>query len=128
MSKTKIVHPKRNPDFVTGAYSDALIVGDFVFVSGQAAVNFETSEFVLGSIEQETELTLHNIKQILEAAGSSLDKVVKSTVHLADINDFDAYNKVYASFFTGVKPTRTTVQSVLFGGLKVEIDVIATLK
>lgn len=127
MGKTKIAHPHRDPAFNTGAYSDALIVGDLVFVSGQAAVDFNTSAFVLGTIEEETGRTLENLRLILEAAGSSLEKVVKATVHLANINDFDAYNAVYAKYFPGIKPTRTTVQSVLFGGLKVEIDVIATL-
>lgn len=127
MKKTKVVHPDRDPNFVTGAYSDAIHVGGFVFVSGQAAVDFKTSKFVLGTIQEETIRTMDNIKAILERAGSSMDDVIKCTVHLADINDFDAFNQVYGSYFGGIRPARTTVQSVLAEGIKVEIDCIAKL-
>lgn len=127
MQKTKIVHPQRDASFVTGAYSDAVVMNGFVFVSGQASVDFATSQFVLGSIEEETTRTLENIKSILEAAGTSMEQVVKCTVHLSDINEFDRYNVIYANYFPGVKPARTTVQSVLAEGIKVEIDCIAAL-
>jgi 2-iminobutanoate/2-iminopropanoate deaminase len=127
VKKIKIDHPLRKKDFVTGAYSDGVIVGDFLFISGQAAVDFNTSAFALGSIEEETELTLKNIQAILEAAGATMEDVVKCTVHLANIQDFDRYNAVYMQFFQGVKPARTTVQSVLAEGLKVEIDCIVKL-
>ncbi|GAA4464512.1 RidA family protein [Nibrella saemangeumensis] len=123
----KVNHPERNPDFVTGAYSDGVIVDGFLFVSGQASVDFKTSKFILGTIEEETARTLDNIKAIVEAAGASMDRVVKCTVHLADIAEFDRYNQVYAGYFPGVKPARTTVQSVLAEGLKVEIDCIVKL-
>lgn len=123
----KVDHPNRDLNFETGAYSDGIIVNDFLFVSGQAAVDFNTSKFVLGSIEEETHLTLKNIKAIIEAAGGQMSDVVKCTVHLADINDFDRYNVVYAKYFPGIKPARTTVQSVLAEGIKVEIDCIAKL-
>ncbi len=123
--KQRITHPEREAGFVTGAYSDAVRSGDLLFVSGQAAVDFKTSAFALGTVEEETERTLRNIQLILEAAGATMDNVVKCTVHLADIRDFDAFNKVYATFFPGIRPARTTVQSVLVGGLKVEIDCIA---
>ena len=125
--KIKISHPARKPGFETGAYSDGIVIGGFLFVSGQAAVDFDTSKFVLGTIEEETHLTLGNIKAIIEAAGATMEDVVKSTVHLADINEFDRYNKIYAGYFTGVKPARTTVQSVLAEGIKVEIDCIVKL-
>ncbi|GAA4749759.1 RidA family protein [Flavisolibacter ginsenosidimutans] len=127
MEKRKINHPQRNPQFETGAYSDGVVVGDLLFVSGQASVDFATSKFILGTIEEETERTLQNIKAILEAAGATMNDVVKCTVHLADINEFDRYNKVYATFFSGIRPARTTVQSVLAEGLKVEIDCIVKL-
>jgi 2-iminobutanoate/2-iminopropanoate deaminase len=127
MSKTKISHPERDPNFVTGAYSDGILAGGFLFVSGQAAVDFKTSAFVLGTIEEETIRTLDNIKAIIEKAGATMDNVVKCTVHLADIKDFDRYNKIYASYFTGIKPARTTVQSVLAENLKVEIDAIVKM-
>ena len=127
MEKIKISHPSRDPSFVTGAYSDGVIANGFLFVSGQAAVDFETSQFVLGTIEEETHRTLGNIKAIIEAAGASMEDVVKCTAHLSDIKDFDRYNKVYADYFPGIKPARTTVQSVLAEGIKVEIDCIVSL-
>src|SRR5258705_11248807 len=127
MEKIKIDHPERKPGYDTGAYSDGVIIDGFLFVSGQAAVDFKTSEFVLGTIEEETHLTLSNIKAIVEAAGATMEDVVKSTVHLADINEFDRYIKIYAGYFQGVKPARTTVQSVLAEGIRVEIDCIVKL-
>ena len=123
----KVIHPERNPDFVTGAYSDGIVVGGFLFVSGQAAVDFKTSQFVLGTIEEETQRTLDNIKSIVETAGATMANVVKCTVHLADIAEFDRYNAVYATYFPGIKPARTTVQSVLAENIKVEIDCIVKL-
>jgi 2-iminobutanoate/2-iminopropanoate deaminase len=123
----KIVHPDRDPSFVTGAYSDGVLVDGFLFVSGQASVDFKTSKFILGTIEEETHRTLQNIKAIVEAAGGSMERVVKCTVHLADINEFDRYNAVYSEYFPGIKPARTTVQSVLAESIKVEIDCIVKM-
>ena len=82
---------------------------------------------MLGTIEEETRRTLENIKSILEAANFSMENVVKCTVHLSDINDFDRFNKIYEQYFPGIKPARTTVQSVLGQGIKVEIDCIAKI-
>lgn len=127
MSKKKIVHPERQAGFDTGAYSDGVVVGGFLFVSGQASTDFKTSQFVFGTIEEETFRTLDNLKAIIEAAGATMEDVVKCTAHLADINDFNRYNKIYSTYFTGIKPARTTVQSVLAEGLKVEIDCIVKL-
>jgi 2-iminobutanoate/2-iminopropanoate deaminase len=127
MEKQKIIHPDRDPNFVTGAYSDGVVIDGLLFVSGQACVDFKTSQFILGTIEEETIRTLDNVKAIIETAGGIMDDVVKCTVHLSDINDFDRYNKVYASYFQGIKPARTTVQSVLAENIKVEIDAIVKL-
>lgn len=127
MNKQKVVHPSRDANFVTGAYSDGVIAGGFLFISGQAAVDFETSQFVLGTIEEETIRTLDNIKAIVEQAGAIMDDVVKCTVHLADIAEFDRFNKVYGGYFDGVRPARTTVQSLLAEGIRVEIDCIVKL-
>jgi 2-iminobutanoate/2-iminopropanoate deaminase len=127
MEKRKVIHPDRDPSFVTGAYSDGVVIDGFLYVSGQAAVDFKTSKFVLGSIEEETHRTLQNIKTIVEAAGGTMEGVLKCTVHLADINEFDRYNVIYATYFPGIKPARTTVQSVLAEGLKVEIDCIVKI-
>jgi 2-iminobutanoate/2-iminopropanoate deaminase len=82
---------------------------------------------VLGTIEEETIRTLDNIKMIIEAAGGKMENVVKCTAHLADINDFDRYNTIYASYFPGIKPARTTVQSGLAMGIKVEIDAVCLM-
>lgn len=127
MQKIKVNHPDRDLSFDTGAYSDGVIVDGFLFVSGQASVDFKTSKFMLGSIEEETHQTLQNIKAIIETAGGTMEQVVKCTVHLGDINEFDRYNKVYAQYFPGIKPARTTVESKLAEGIKVEIDCIAKL-
>lgn len=127
MQKIKVNHPARKPGFVTGAYSDGVIMGGLLFVSGQASVDFEKETFLLGGIEEETRRTLDNIKDIIEAAGSSMANIAKCTVHLADIADFDRFNAVYAGYFPGIRPARTTVQSVLAEGLRVEIDCIVVL-
>lgn len=125
--KQSIVHPHRKSDFVTGAYSDGLIIDGFVYVSGQACIDFETSKFMLGTVEDETRRTLDNIKAILSVAGAGMGDVIKCTVHLADIKDFSAFNEVYSGYFEGIRPTRTTVQSGLGNDIKVEIDCIAKL-
>lgn len=127
MTKQKVVHPHRDANFVTGAYSDGVIAAGFLFISGQASVDFKTSQFVLGTIEEETTRTLDNIRAIVEKAGATMDDVVKSTVHLADIAEFDRFNTVYGSYFGGIRPARTTVQSVLAEGIRVEIDCIVKL-
>ncbi len=127
MQKQKIAHPDRDPNFTTGAYSDGVLIDGFLFVSGQVSVDFKSSKFILGTIEEETARTLDNIKAIIESAGGTMDDIVKCSVHLADINDFDRYNVVYESYFKGIKPARITVQSVLAENLKVEIDAIVKI-
>lgn len=128
MEKKEIKHPdKADQGFSTGAYSAGVEIDGWLYISGQGPIDFKTSKFVLGTIEEETHLTLHNIKRVCEAAGCSMDDIVKCTVHLSDIKDFDRYNAVYAGYFTKIKPTRTTVQSGLGHGIKVEIDAIARI-
>ena len=127
MNKQAITHPDRAANFSTGAYSDGVMIGDLLFVSGQASVDFKTSEFMLGTVEEETRRTLDNIKAIISQAGATMDDIVKCTVHLADIQEFNRFNETYGSYFSGVKPTRTTVQSVLAEGIRVEIDAIVNL-
>lgn len=123
MNKIQIRHPEKSVS--TGAYSDAVWMDGWLYVSGQGPLDLATGKTVRGTIEDETLLTLSHIKKILEAAGGRVDDIVKCTVHLSDINDFSRYNAAYASFFPGVKPARTTVQSVLSDGIKIEIDAIA---
>jgi 2-iminobutanoate/2-iminopropanoate deaminase len=125
MAKREIKHPDKEKS--TGAYSSAVEIDGWVYVSGQGPVDSKTAQPMRGSIEDETLYTLNQVKKILEAAGCTLNDVVKSTVHLADMEDFDRYNKVYKEFFKDVTilPARTTVQSVLWNAIKVEIDVVA---
>jgi len=122
-----INHPERESDFVTGAFSDGVIVDNLLFVSGQASVDFKSSKFVLGTIEEETERTMNNIKIIVESAGASMQDIVKCTVYLKDINEFDRYNNVYSQYFPSVKPSRTTVETGLGKNIKIEIDCIARI-
>jgi 2-iminobutanoate/2-iminopropanoate deaminase len=125
MAKREIKHPDKEKS--TGAYSAAVEIDGWVYLSGQGPVDPKTAQPVRGSIEDETLYTLSQVKRILEAAGCTLNDVVKSTVHLADMEDFDRYNAVYKEFFKGVPvlPARTTVQSVLWNAIKIEIDVVA---
>ena len=121
----EVKHPDKQAD--TGAYSAGVIRDGWLYVSGQGPMDLKTGEIVEGTIEEQTNLTLDHIDKVLKAAGCSRSDVVKSTCHLLDINDFSRFNEVYAKFFTGVRPARTTVQSVLWGDIKIEIDVIAKL-
>ena len=128
MAKKEIIHPDKTDQFFsTGAYSAGVVVDDWLYVSGQGPIDFKTGKFVLGSIEEETRLTLYNVQRICEAAGCSMDDIVKCTVHLSNMEDFDRYNQTYATFFPGIKPARTTVQSGLGNHIKVEIDAIARI-
>jgi 2-iminobutanoate/2-iminopropanoate deaminase len=123
MPKTAIKHPDRAAS--TGAYTDGVLMDGWLFISGQGPLDLKTGAIVRGTIEEETRITLSHIGKILETAGCTFDDVVKCTCHLSRIEDFDAFNRAYAGFFQGVRPARTTVQSVLFDGIKVEIDAIA---
>jgi 2-iminobutanoate/2-iminopropanoate deaminase len=111
----------------TGSYSSAIIIDGWVFVSGYASLDLGTGEVIGGSIEEETRRTLGQIGRLLQQAGCAFDDVVKCTCHLANMDDFDGFDRAYSEFFSGVKPARTTVQSVLWGSLKVEIDATAKL-
>ena len=109
-----------------GPYSQAVRANGFVFVSGQIALDPRTQELVSGDITVQTERVLENLKGILQAAGSSLEKVVRATVFLADMNDFASLNQVYARYFRQDFPSRSTVQAArLPRDVRVEIDVIA---
>jgi 2-iminobutanoate/2-iminopropanoate deaminase len=119
----KVVQTKDAPQ-PKGVYSQAIVADGFVFVAGQACVNPQTNEFEYGDIQLETRRTLQNISAILEAAGSSLQDVVRVGVFLADLNDFAAMNEIYKQFFPRDQPARTTVGCQL-PRIKIEIDCIA---
>jgi 2-iminobutanoate/2-iminopropanoate deaminase len=109
-----------------GPYSQAIVDGDFIFVSGQGPINPATGSLELGDARSETKRVFENLRAILQAAGSSLDHVVKCNVYLRDINDFAAMNEVYTTYFTAPFPARTTIQAgALPGGIAVEIECIA---
>ena len=122
MPKKEIKHPDKQAD--TGAYSAAVEVDGWVYVSGHGPLDMKTGEVMGADIESQTRLTLEHIQKVLAEAGCTMDDVVKSTCHLTNIDDFPKFNAVYSEFFKGVRPARTTVQSVLLGIL-VEIDVVA---
>jgi 2-iminobutanoate/2-iminopropanoate deaminase len=109
-----------------GPYSQAIKANGLIFASGQIPLDPATMQIVEGGIEEQTERVLNNLKAVLEAAGSSLDRVVKTTVYLADMTEFAAMNEIYARYFSATKPARATVQVArLPRDVKVEIDVVA---
>ena len=109
-----------------GPYSQAVKTGNMVFCSGQIPIDPVTGEFVSGDVAEQTRQVLKNLSAVLEAAGADLNNVVKTTVFLADMNDFTAMNEVYAEFFSENKPARATVQAArLPRDARVEIDCIA---
>jgi 2-iminobutanoate/2-iminopropanoate deaminase len=121
----EIVTTDRGPKPI-GPYSQAVKTNGFLYLSGQVALDPKTNEMHAGDIRQQTERVLENIKGILEAAGSNLHHVVKTTVFLKDMNEFPAMNEVYARYFTTAPPARSTVQAVrLPKDALVEIEVIA---
>src|SRR4030095_12791998 len=125
MPKREIKHPDKEKS--TGVYSAAVEIDGWVYVSGIGPVDPKTAQPVRGVIEDETRYVLQQMEAILRAAGCTRQDVMKCTVHLADIEDFDRYNAVYKEFFkdVAVLPARTTVQSVLWNQIKVEIDCVA---
>ncbi len=120
----KAVDTEKAPKAI-GPYSQAVISNNFVFTSGQIALNPETNQLVEGDIEKQAAQVFENLKHILSDAGSSLEKAVKVTVFLADMNDFAKMNEVYEKYFTK-KPARSTLQAAkLPKNAKIEIDVVA---
>ena len=121
----KVIVTEQAPKPV-GPYSQAVVEGDFIFVAGQGPINPGTGSLELGDVRSETKRVFENVRAILEAAGSSLQHVVKCNVYLRDISDFAAMNEVYATYFTKPFPARTTIQAgALPGGIAVEIECIA---
>lgn len=126
MSKTiEVISTDKAPQAV-GPYSQAISANGFVFVSGQIAIDPATGQLNQGSTAEQTRQVLKNVSAVLESAGSSLDKVVKATVFIKNMNDFQAMNEVYAEFFAKNKPARACVEVArLPKDVLVEIDAIA---
>jgi 2-iminobutanoate/2-iminopropanoate deaminase len=111
-----------------GPYSQAVKAGNMIFCSGQIPIDPTTGEFVSNNVAEQTHQVLTNLSAVLEAAGTSLNNVVKTTVFLADMNDFTEMNEIYAEFFNDNKPARATVQAArLPRDARVEIDCIAII-
>ncbi|HEY0378477.1 MAG TPA: RidA family protein [Pyrinomonadaceae bacterium] len=109
-----------------GPYSQAVRAGGFVFASGQIPLDPKTGQFVEGGVREQTEQVMRNLSAVLEAAGTGLDRVVKTTVFLADMDDFAAMNEVYGQYFAENPPARATVQAArLPRDARVEIEVVA---
>lgn len=112
-----------------GHYSQAIVHNGMVYVSGQLPIIAGTGEKVVGSVEQQTEQVLKNVAAILEAAGSGLDHVIKTTIYIANIKLWDKVNTIYAKYFGDHRPARAVVPTkALHHGFLVEIEAIATLK
>ena len=127
MEKKQIIVSDKAPKAL-GPYSVANRVGNLVFTAGQLGLDPDTGDLAPGGIEAETRQALTNVKNVLEAAGASLEVVVKTTVFLRDMNDFAQMNAVYASFFTSNFPARSTVQvAALPKNAAVEIETVAVI-
>lgn len=125
--KKEIITSEKAPKAI-GPYSVATKFGDLIFTAGQLGFDPQTGELVSGGIEAETRQALTNVKNVLEAAGSSLDNVLKTTVFLRDINDFARMNTVYAEFFKENCPARSAFQvAALPKGGAVEIETVACI-
>jgi 2-iminobutanoate/2-iminopropanoate deaminase len=123
--KQEIRHPEKQAH--TGSYSAGVLLDGWLFISGQGPLDMQTGGVIGSDIETQTRVTMEHIGKILGAAGASFDDVVKCSCHLANIDDFDGFDRVYAGFFPGVMPARTTVQSGL-SGILIEIDAIARVR
>jgi 2-iminobutanoate/2-iminopropanoate deaminase len=121
----QIIKTEQAPQAI-GPYSQAVRAGGFVFASGQIPLDPQTGEFVAGGVAEQTEQVLRNLSAVLTASGTSLDRVVKTTVFLADMNDFAAMNEVYGRYFSENAPARATVEAArLPRDARVEIEAIA---
>lgn len=125
----KVVISTKNAPAAIGPYSQAIKVGNFIYTSGQIPINPENGELVNSDIKSAAKQSLENLKAILEAAGSCLENVVKTTVFLKDMNDFVAVNEVYATYFNDKMPARSAIQvAKLPKDAMVEIEAVAIVK
>jgi 2-iminobutanoate/2-iminopropanoate deaminase len=123
-TKLREISTDRAPKPV-GPFSQAIMANGFIFAAGQTARDPKTGAVIEGDITRQTERVMENLKVILEAAGSSLDRTVKTTVYLKDMDDFEAMGKVYSRYFPSHPPARATVEVARLHGGRVEIELIA---
>jgi 2-iminobutanoate/2-iminopropanoate deaminase len=124
----QIIFSQQAPDPI-GPYSQAIKVGAFIFTSGQIAINPENGQLAGESVAAQTKQVLNNLKSVLEAGGASLSQVVKTTIYLKDMNNFTEVNEIYAEYFGGSLPARSTVEvSKLPKDVLIEIDCIASIE
>jgi 2-iminobutanoate/2-iminopropanoate deaminase len=127
-AKRKIISTQHAPAAV-GPYSQAVQIGDLIYSAGQIPLVPETGKMIEGGIEAQTRQVMQNLSAVLEAAGSSLSNVIKTTIYVTDLADFATINQVYGSFFEIEPPARSTVQvAALPLGAQVEIEVMAVVK
>lgn len=128
-SGLKHVVSSKDAPAAIGPYSQAIKAGDFLFVSGQIAIDPATGTVISGGIADQTHRVLKNLGAVLEAAGASFERVVKTTVYLADMAEFAAMNEVYGTYFPTPAPARATIQAAgLPRNVRVEIDLVAYLR
>ena len=129
MSTVKKIITTDSAPRAIGPYSQAVRAGNLVFASGQIPIDPATGQFVPGGIAEQTEQVLHNLTAVFAAAGVGMDQVIKTTVFLADMDDFTAMNEVYGKFFAAEPPARATVQAGrLPRDARVEIEAIAVVE
>jgi len=121
----EIIETEKAPSAI-GPYSQAVAAGDFIFLSGQIPINPENGQLITAGIEEQTKRVIENLEAVLEAAGSSLENVVKTTIYLASMSDYSTVNEIYLRYFGSSRPARATVEvSRLPKDVKIEIEAIA---
>jgi 2-iminobutanoate/2-iminopropanoate deaminase len=126
MARQEVKHPARR-DTVKAPFSAGIVCDGWLFVSGQGPVDLATLEVRHGTMAEETRAALENVRLVLEAASCTFDDVVKSTCYISDMADFDEFSRTYREHFSRPRPVRTTAQAGLWGGMKVEIEVMARI-
>jgi 2-iminobutanoate/2-iminopropanoate deaminase len=122
-SRRFVFHPSREP--ASGVLPSAVCSGPWIYVSGQGPLDLATMQYVPGTIEEETEMTLAHIETILARAGAGKADVVKCTCYLSNLDDFPGFHRAFGKFFGDPMPARTTVRADLLRGIRVEIDAVA---
>ena len=129
MSSKRVIISTKHAPAAVGPYSQAVRSGDFIFTAGQIALDPKVGQLVEGGIEAQTTQVMKNLSQVLNAAGSDLESIIKTTIFVTDLADFAVINQVYGTFFQNDPPARSTVQvAALPLGASVEIEAIAVVK